>query len=100
MVGASLGQFDFDKIRDVRKNQCIIEDAIYEVLLENAPEDIKKILPEECGEFEIGYESEKEIFYFLMEDPEYVDSDELKILAITFGLDKQVGTIKDFKNED
>ncbi len=100
MVGASLGQFNFDKIREVREKQCIIEDAIYEVLLENAPEDIKKILPEECNEMEIGHEADKNIFYFLMEDPEYEDSDELKVLAITFNLDKNVGTIKDFKTDD
>ena len=98
-VGQSFGAFDFDSIREIRDEQRIVEDKIFEALLECAPADLKKILPDECGQMEIGYEKKKGKIFFLMEDPEYEDSDELKILAITFDKDRNINTIKDFKEE-
>ncbi|GAH22675.1 unnamed protein product, partial [marine sediment metagenome] len=54
-AGESMGQFDFSKIKEIRKEQSRIENSIYEVLKKHAPEDILKMLPEEAGELEMGY---------------------------------------------
>jgi hypothetical protein len=94
-----LGEFDFAKIKEIRAKQKIAEDSIYEILKENAPDDIKKILPDECGEMEVGYESEENRFYFVMFDPEEEDEEEAKLIAITIDLSKNVNIIKDFKME-
>ena len=60
----SFGAFDFSSIKKIREKQRKIEDLIYSILLENAPEDIKKILPDGCGEMEIGYNTIEKEFYF------------------------------------
>ena len=100
-VQESFGKFDFDVIKEVRKDQRKYEDGIYSILLENAPEKIKSILPEDCGDLEVGFEAEGKKFYFLMEDPEEIDSEgPMKILAITVDIDKNVESIKDFKTEE
>ena len=63
-VGTSFGQFDFDSIKEIRKEQGKIEDSIYSVLVESAPDEIKKFLPEGCGELEIGFNVSEKKFYF------------------------------------
>jgi len=100
-VQESFGKFDFDVIKEIRKEQRVIEDGIYSILLENAPEDLKSILPEDCGDLEVGFEAEGKKFYFLMEDPEQGDPEGLmRILAITIDIGKKVDSIKDFKTEE
>ncbi|MFW9940723.1 MAG: hypothetical protein ACFFFT_06765 [Candidatus Thorarchaeota archaeon] len=94
-----LGEFDFAKIKEIRAKQKIAEDSIYEILKENAPDDIKELLPDECGEMEVGYESEENRFYFVMFDPEAEDEEEAKLIAITIDVSKNVNLIKDFKME-
>ena len=42
----SMGQFDFSKIKEIRASQKKLEDAIYEILKENAPDKILKMLPD------------------------------------------------------
>ncbi len=93
----SLGQFDFANIKKIREKQKVAEDSIYEILKENAGEEITKILPEDCGEMEVGYEMEESRFYFVMFDPKYEEDDEPKLLAITIDLNKTVKLIEDFK---
>jgi hypothetical protein len=96
-VEESFGQFEFSIIRELREKQRKIEDAIYLILLENASEDIKTLLPADCGSLEIGYDMENKIFYFVMLDPKYEESEETKLLAITIDSSKKVGLIEDFK---
>ena len=93
----SLGEFDFAKIKEIRAKQKEYEDSIFEILKDNAPDDIKKLLHDDCGEMEVGFESEEKRFYFVMFDPEFEEDDEPKILAITIDLNKTVNLIKDFK---
>jgi len=95
----SLGEFDFTKIKEIRAKQNQSEDAIFETLKNNAPDDIKKILPDDCGEMEVGYELEENQFYFVMFDPEDEDEEEPKLIAITIDVNKKVNLIKDFKME-
>jgi len=95
----SLGEFDFAKIKEIRAKQKQSEDSIYEILKDNAPDDIKKILPDDCGEMEVGYEVEEKRFYFVMFDPEDEDEEEPKLIAITIDVNKKVILIKDFKME-
>lgn len=102
-VSDSFGDFDFNSIKDIRKKQREIEDKIYVILLENADGNLKNILPEDCGEMEIGYESEEEKFYFLMFDPnqEFESEDEpARITAIVFSADKTIEIIEDFKDSE
>ena len=99
-AGESMGQFDFTKIKEIRQSQSNVENSIYEVLKNNASDDLLKILPEECGELEMGYNTNDKIFYFVMIDPEFEDSEETILLAVTIDLDKKVGLLKDFKIED
>jgi len=100
-TGASLGSFDFESIKKIRIEQRKIEDIIYSILLENAPAEIKKILPEDCGEFEIGYNMTDKTFYFLMYDPEQEDDEEsAEIIAITIDPNKEVNIIKNFKIDE
>ena len=96
-VAQKFGEFNFDSIKEIRKKQRITEDIIYSILLESAPADIKKILPDTCGEMEIGYNSQNNKLYFVMFDPEYEESDEAILIAITIDANKNVETIKDFK---
>ncbi len=90
-----LGEWDFDALKEVRKEQRKIEDMIYDILLSNAPEELKKNLPEECGSLELGFNVSEKKFYFLMLDPEDDDS----ILAITIDVNSKVATIKNFKED-
>ena len=99
-AGESMGQFDFSKIKEIRKEQSKIENSIYEVLKKHASEDILKILPEECGELEMGYNTKEEIFYFVMLDPEFEDEEEIKQLAVAIDVNNKVNLIKDFEIED
>lgn len=100
-VGESFGQFEFESIKAIRKEQRKIEDSVYSELLKTAPDEIRKILPETCGDMEIGYEISNNTFYFLMEDPEQDESDKLNVLAITIDSNKNVKSIKNFQpNED
>jgi hypothetical protein len=94
-----LGEFDFAKIKEIRAKQKQSEDSIYEILKKNASNDIKKILPDDCGEMEVGFESEEKRFYFVMFDPEYEEEEEPKLIAITIDLNENVSLIKDFKME-
>jgi len=103
----SLGEFDFAKIKEIRKKQKVNEDLIFEILKKNAPEDIKALLPEDCGEMEVGYESEEKVFYFVMFDPENEINDEskeesdeeIKLIAITIDTNKNINLIKEFEME-
>ncbi|MFW9897264.1 MAG: hypothetical protein ACFFD7_15785 [Candidatus Thorarchaeota archaeon] len=95
----SLGQFDFTNIKEIRAKQKIAEDSIYEILKENAGEEVLKILPDDCGEMEVGFEREENKFYFVMFDPRYEDDEEPKFLAITIDLNKKVEIIEDFEME-
>jgi len=98
-VQESLGQFDLSNVKEIRVKQNKIEDSIYEILKENAGEEIAKILPDGCGEMEVGYEMEENQFYFVMFDPKYEEEDEPILIAITIDLNKNVKLIEDFKME-
>ena len=97
---SSFGNFDFSKIKEIRAKQKKIEDSIYEILKNSASDQIKKILPNDCGQMEVGYDTEENIFYFVMFDPEFEDEDETKLIALTLDLNKNVSIQKDFKIED
>jgi len=99
-AGESMGQFDFSKIKEIRTSQSKVENSIYEVLKNHASDDLLKILPEECGELEMGYNTKDKIFFFVMLDPEFEDSEETVLLAVTIDLSNKVSIIKDFKIED
>jgi len=94
-----MGNFDFENIKKIRKSQKKIEDTIYEILKENAPDNIKKILPEDCGEMEVGYDTEGETFYFVMIDSENSTDDEIKLDAITIDTNKKIEMIENFEME-
>ena len=94
-----LGQFDFANIKEIRAKQKMAEDSIYEILKENAGAEILKILPDDCGEMEVGYETEENQFYFVMFDPRDEDEEDPKFLAITIDLNKSVKLIEDFEME-
>ena len=95
----SMGNFDFDTIKKIRKEQKKLEDTIFEVLKENAPKNIKEILPEDCGEMEVGYETEGETFYFVMIDEEDSTEEDVKLNAITIDINKKITLIEDFEIE-
>ena len=100
-VAASFGNFDFDSIKEIRKKQKVIEDSIFLILIDNASDEIKKILPEDCGDMEVGYEFESKKFLFVMFDPEDdEEEDEAKLLAITIDTNKNVNTIENFNPDD
>ena len=99
-AGESMGQFDFSKIKEIRKDQSKVENSIYETLKNHASEDVLKILPEECGELEMGYNTKDQIFYFVMLDPEFEDEEETILLAVAIDVTNNVSVIKDFKIED
>jgi len=66
----------------------------------HASDEILKILPEECGEMEMGYEKKGNIFYFVMLDPEFIESEETILLAVTLDLKNKVELIKNFEIKD
>ncbi|MFX0039988.1 MAG: hypothetical protein ACFFCY_12700 [Promethearchaeota archaeon] len=95
----SMGNFDFDTIKKIRIDQKKLEDTIFEILKENAPKDIKEILPEDCGEMEVGYDTEGETFYFVMIDEEDSTDEDVKLNAITIDINKKISLIEDFEIE-
>ncbi len=95
----SMGQFDFSNIKIIRKEQKEIEDNIYEILKDNAPENIKAILPDDCGEMEVGYDTEGNTFYFVMIDEDDSTDEEVKLNAITIDTDSNISLIEDFEME-
>lgn len=97
---AFFGEFNFSKIKEIRKKQKDLEDRIYSEVKKNASEEIRKILPDEVGELEVGYELSGSIFYFVMIDPSLEDDEEIRLIAITFNQDKKVGLIPNFKIEE
>ncbi|NHJ21271.1 MAG: hypothetical protein EAX91_10025 [Candidatus Lokiarchaeota archaeon] len=99
-AGESMGQFDFSKIKEIRKEQSNIENAIFEIVKKHASEDILNILPENCGELEMGYNASDEVFYFVMIDPEFEDEEEIKLLAVAIDVNNNVSLINDFKIEE
>ena len=94
------GEFNFSKIKEIRKEQNILEDTIYSEVKKNAPEQTKKIIPDDVGELEIGYEVNRGIFYFVMIDPSLEDDEETRLIAITFDENKKVELINNFKIEE
>ncbi|MHA1805580.1 MAG: hypothetical protein ACTSU4_13770 [Promethearchaeota archaeon] len=97
-IAESLNTLNFSSMRNVRDKQRGIEDTIYSAVINNAPSDIKKFLPKDCGDMEIGYDITNKKFYFLMEDPEQDPNEEkLRILAITIDVKKNVNIIRDFQ---
>ena len=99
-VSEFMEQFDFNSIKEIRTKQREIEDQIYIILLKNAPKEIKEIIPNTCDELEIGYDSNNDIFYFVMIDPQCEDTDEITLIAITINANKNVDLIKDFKENE
>lgn len=99
-VQESFGQFDFSKIKEIRGKQNKIEDDIYEILKENAPENIKLTLPDDCGDLEVGYETKGKVFYFVMEDSENSTDEQLILKAITIDINKNISVIEDFEIKD
>lgn len=98
-VGQALQGLDFTTIKEIRKKQKKVEDAIYEILKQNAPANLKPLLPETPGEMEMGFEKKEQKFYFLMEDPEYADVEDIHVLAITIDSENNIDTIKDFDTD-
>jgi hypothetical protein len=94
-----MGQFDFASIKKIRADQKRIEDTIFDILKKNAPEDIKNILPEDCGEMEVGYDIEGKTFYFVMVDPESESDEDIELNAITIDINKKISIIEDFEIE-
>jgi len=94
-----MGKFDFESIKKIREGQKKIEDTVFEILKENAPDDIKKILPEDCGEMEVGYDTEGETFYFVMIDEDNSTDEQVKLNAITIDTNKKIALIEDFEIE-
>jgi hypothetical protein len=95
----SMGNFDFATIKEIRESQKKIEDTIFEILKENAPENIKEVLPEDCGEMEVGYDTEGKTFYFVMIDEEDSTEEEVELNAITIDTNKKVELIENFEME-
>ncbi len=95
----SMGKFDFADIKKIRAGQKKLEDTIYEILKKNAPDNIKLILPEDCGEMEVGYDTEGKVFYFVMIDAEDSTDEEVKLNAITIDVNKKISLIEDFEIE-
>ena len=48
----------------------------------------------------MGYETKGSIFYFVMLDPEFIDDEETKLLAVTINLKNKVDLTKDFEIKD
>lgn len=96
-VAGSFQELDFSAIKNIRKEQRDVEDAIYEILRSSASSSLLEILPDTCGEMELGLNTKTRTFYFLMEDPDQKEDEELQILAITIDEDGNINTIKDFE---
>ena len=98
-VQGSFSDFDFSKIKEIRIKQKKIEDLIFQILIENAPESYQTLLPEDAGQMEVGYDIEGKTFYFVMIDPKTQD-DSIKLIAFTIDTSKNVNLVEDFKIED
>jgi hypothetical protein len=96
----SMGKFDFPKIKEIRKKQSAIENAIFEILKEKAPKSIAEILPEDCGQMEMGFNSKKELFYFVMVDEALSTDDDLILQAISIDVSANIDLIKNFEIQD
>lgn len=96
----SMGQFDFSKIKEIRVKQNKIEDKIFDILKEIAPENIQSMLPEDCGEMEVGYEIKSKIFYFVTVDEEGSTDEDIKLNAFTIDINKNVSLIEEFEMEE
>ena len=96
----SMGQFDFSKIKEIRAKQNKIEDKIFDILIESAPENIQSMLPQDCGDMEVGYETKGKIFYFVTVDEEGSTDDDIKLNAFTIDMNKKVSLIEDFEMEE
>ncbi len=94
------GEFNFSKIKEIRKEQKELEDTIYCEVKKSAPEQIKKILPDDVGELEVGYEVNGSIFYFVMIDPSLEEDDEIRLIAITFDENKKIELKNNFKIDE
>jgi len=99
-VQGSFSRFDFSEVKEIRNKQKKIEDAIYENLKQNAPEAYRNILPSEAGEMEVGYDTEGKIFYYVMIDPKSEEKEEIKLIAFTIDISKNVNMVENFKIED
>ncbi len=99
-VSELMEKFDFNSIKEIRTKQREIEDKIYSILLENAPKEIKENIPDTCDELEIGYDTNNDVFYYVMIDPQTEDNDEIKLIAITIDVNKNIDLIKDFKENE
>lgn len=96
-VGEKLGSFEMTEVKKLRMEQSKTEDAVYEILKEKATPEVAKILPERCGDMEIGINIRDNEFYFVMEDP---DLESEKLMAIVFGIDEKIKVVKDFDIDD
>jgi len=96
----AMGQFDFSKIKEIRAKQNKIEDKIFDILKEHAPENIQPMLPQDCGDMEVGYETKGKIFYFVTVDEEASTDEDIKLDAFTIDINKRVSLIEDFEMEE
>ena len=99
-AGMYMAKFDFENIKKVRAQQVEVEDAVFNIMVEKAPADIKKQLPEDCSQMEVGVEVSEKKFYFVMEDPEFEESDEIILEAFWIDDKYNIGVEKNFKIED
>lgn len=95
-----MGNFDLANVKKIRKKQQEIEDNIYNLLKKNVPKDYIEMLPEDCGELEVGYDTTNNEFYFVMIDPTSEDNDNIKLIAFTINTEELVNIIEDFTIED
>ncbi|MHA1150200.1 MAG: hypothetical protein ACTSR8_18365 [Promethearchaeota archaeon] len=99
-AGMYMAKFDFDNIKKVRAHQVEVEDAVFNILMEKAPDNIKNQLPEDCSQMEVGVEVAQKKFYFVMEDPEFEESDDIILKAFWIDNMYNIGIEKNFKIED
>ena len=95
-----MGGFDLANVKKIRKKQQGIEDEIYVLLKKNAPNDYLEMLPENCGDLEVGYDTTNNEFYFVMIDPNTENEENIKLIAFTINIDGLVNAIEDFTIED
>jgi hypothetical protein len=90
--------FNLAEVKNLRKEQKVIEDKIFEILKENSPPHINKILPTNPGEMEVGYDHNNNEFYFVMFDPDAETENEL--IAIIINEKKEVKREDNFQYGD
>jgi len=96
-IGEKLAFFEMTEVKKLRKEQSTTEDSVYEILKKKASPEIKKILPERCGDMEIGLNLKAKEFYFVMEDP---DPKSEKLMAFVFGIDESIKIVNNFDIDD